>query len=90
MASEPIYSLAGKRVWVAGHRGMVGSAPLKRQTRARVSWPARFDALRQPWSASFLPIDHVYTGPGWRLTRLTRLRIAGSDHFATEAAFTRR
>ena len=65
-------------------------SPLKRQTRAWVSWPARLDALRQPWSAPFLPIDHLYTGPGWRLTRLTRLRIAGSDHFATEAAFTRR
>ena len=65
-------------------------SPLKRQTRAWVSWPARLDALQRPWSAPFLPIDHLYTGPGWRLTRLTRLRIAGSDHFATEAAFTRR
>ena len=26
---EPLYSLAGKRVWVAGHRGMVGSALLR-------------------------------------------------------------
>ena len=26
MRIAPIYSLAGKRVWVAGHRGMVGSA----------------------------------------------------------------
>jgi GDP-L-fucose synthase len=29
---EPIYSLAGKRVFVAGHRGMVGSALLRRLT----------------------------------------------------------
>ena len=64
-------------------------SPLKRHTRAWVSWPARLDAFRQPWSAPFLPIDHIYAGPQWRLTRLTRLRIAGSDHFATEAAFTR-
>jgi GDP-L-fucose synthase len=28
--AEPIYSLKGKRVWVAGHRGMVGSARLRR------------------------------------------------------------
>ncbi len=28
--SEPAYSLAGKRVWVAGHRGLVGSALVKR------------------------------------------------------------
>lgn len=27
---EPIYSLAGKRVWVAGHRGMVGQALIRR------------------------------------------------------------
>ena len=27
---EPIYSLAGKRVWVAGHRGMVGQALVRR------------------------------------------------------------
>ena len=27
---EPIYSLKGKRVWVAGHHGMVGSALLRR------------------------------------------------------------
>ena len=28
--SEPIFSLAGKSVWVAGHRGMVGSALVRR------------------------------------------------------------
>ena len=27
---KPIYDLAGKRVWVAGHRGMVGSALVRR------------------------------------------------------------
>jgi GDP-L-fucose synthase len=30
VASDPIYSLTGKRVWVAGHRGMVGSALVRR------------------------------------------------------------
>jgi len=29
-AHRPLYSLAGKRVWVAGHRGMVGSALVRR------------------------------------------------------------
>ena len=29
----PIYSLRGKRVWVAGHRGMVGSALMRRLER---------------------------------------------------------
>lgn len=28
--SEPLYNLKGKRVWIAGHRGMVGSALLRR------------------------------------------------------------
>ncbi|WP_366946091.1 GDP-L-fucose synthase [uncultured Maricaulis sp.] len=28
--SDPMYSLAGKRVWVAGHRGMVGAALVRR------------------------------------------------------------
>lgn len=30
MTREPVYSLDGKRVWVAGHRGMVGQALLRR------------------------------------------------------------
>ena len=30
MSSEVLYPLAGKRVWVAGHRGMVGSAIVRR------------------------------------------------------------
>jgi GDP-L-fucose synthase len=33
MSSEKGYSLAGKRVWVAGHRGMVGSAIVRRLAR---------------------------------------------------------
>ncbi|WP_272886839.1 GDP-L-fucose synthase [Phenylobacterium aquaticum] len=30
MTTEPQFSLAGKRVWVAGHRGMVGAAIVRR------------------------------------------------------------
>jgi GDP-L-fucose synthase len=30
MSTDPAYSLQGKRVWVAGHRGMVGSAIVRR------------------------------------------------------------
>jgi GDP-L-fucose synthase len=30
MSSDPLFSLEGKRVWVAGHRGMVGSAIVRR------------------------------------------------------------
>ncbi len=31
--TEPIFPLAGRRVWVAGHRGLVGSAILRRLER---------------------------------------------------------
>ena len=34
---RPLYSLSGKRVWVAGHRGMVGSALLRRLARENCS-----------------------------------------------------
>jgi GDP-L-fucose synthase len=48
----PVYSLAGKRVYVAGHRGMVGSAIVRRLARERCADiltidRARLD-LRQP------------------------------------------
>ena len=33
MPSSVSFSLAGKRVWVAGHRGMVGSALVRRLAR---------------------------------------------------------
>ncbi|MFC0589753.1 GDP-L-fucose synthase family protein [Novosphingobium aquiterrae] len=33
-APAPLYSLTGKRVWVAGHRGMVGSALVRRLAEA--------------------------------------------------------
>jgi GDP-L-fucose synthase len=33
MPIDPVYRLAGKRVWVAGHRGMVGSAIVRRLAR---------------------------------------------------------
>lgn len=57
MPSEVVFPLAGKRVWVAGHRGMVGSAIVRRlqgegcdiltATRAEVDLkdPAQVDAF---------------------------------------------
>ncbi len=35
-AAAPLYDLAGKRVWVAGHRGMVGRALVRRLSREPV------------------------------------------------------
>ena len=63
--------------------------PLTRRTHAWFSWPARLDALRRPWSLPVLPIDHIYASPNWRSGRLTRVRIPGSDHFATEVVLSR-
>ena len=59
-------------------------APLQRRTFARFSWPARLDALNAPWSLPIIPIDQIYTGVNWRVTRVSNLRIPGSDHLATE------
>src|SRR6187399_1937567 len=33
MDAKPTFDLAGRRVWVAGHRGMVGSALVRRLQR---------------------------------------------------------
>jgi endonuclease/exonuclease/phosphatase (EEP) superfamily protein YafD len=65
-------------------------APLTRRTWAWFSWPARLDVLSQPWPIPILPIDHIYAGVDWTTRRLTLLRIPGSDHFGTEAVFSRR
>ncbi|HEY3797692.1 MAG TPA: endonuclease/exonuclease/phosphatase family protein [Caulobacteraceae bacterium] len=63
-------------------------APLQRRTIAWFTWPARLDLFRTPWSAPVLPIDHLYTGPDWRVVSLQRERIPGSDHFATLATIS--
>lgn len=62
-------------------------APLRRWSIAWLTWPARLLAARLTWPLPLLPIDHVYAGPDWGAARLRRVRVPGSDHFATEAAF---
>jgi endonuclease/exonuclease/phosphatase (EEP) superfamily protein YafD len=55
-------------------------APLTRVTRALWSFPARFGADRKsPWP--FLPIDHVFAGPGWAVRSVERMPRTGSDHY---------
>lgn len=47
----PIYPLAGKRVWVAGHRGLVGSALMRRLAREQcniITVPRQQLDLRNP------------------------------------------
>jgi endonuclease/exonuclease/phosphatase (EEP) superfamily protein YafD len=64
-------------------------APLRRQTFAMFSWPARLNQLHRPWPIPILPIDHLYCGRDWRLSKISRLAVPGSDHLAIEATFLR-
>jgi GDP-L-fucose synthase len=56
---DPIYSLAGKRIFVSGHRGMVGSAIVRRLaserceilTAARAELDLRRQADTEHWMA---------------------------------------
>ena len=59
--------------------------PLQRRTIAWSTWPARLVKSGWLWPVPFLPIDHIYSSPRWGKARLSRLRVPGSDHFATEA-----
>ena len=72
---EPIYSLRGKRVWVAGHHGMVGSALLRRlaQVDCTVLTVARedLDLTRQAEVEAWMKDDEATgrfsgRGQGWR------------------------
>ena len=72
--------------WSPGMRRQdVRLAPLRRWTIAWFTWPARLPGLKLRFPAPMLPIDQLYAGPAWRQVRLRRVRIPGSDHFATEA-----
>ncbi|MHA1599797.1 MAG: GDP-L-fucose synthase [Alphaproteobacteria bacterium] len=61
--TEPIFSLAGRRVWVAGHRGLVGSAIQRRLARedceiltiGRVDVDLRRQAEVEDWMAETRP-----------------------------------
>ncbi|HEX3917430.1 MAG TPA: endonuclease/exonuclease/phosphatase family protein [Caulobacteraceae bacterium] len=64
-------------------------APLRRWSIAWFTWPARLRRGRLAWPLPLLPIDHIYAGPGWSHVRLRRVRLPGSDHFATEASLCR-
>ncbi len=47
---------------------------LERRTHALASWPTTF-------GVPFLPIDHIYAGPGLRTVSVTRGPNLGSDHY---------
>lgn len=54
---------------------------LERRTRALFTWPhGRFTRYRIFFPISFLPLDHVYAGPGWRTVRVGLGKDLSSDH----------
>jgi endonuclease/exonuclease/phosphatase (EEP) superfamily protein YafD len=61
--------------------------PLTRRTHGIFTWPARLGWRPAPFA--FLPIDQVYTGPGWRSASIERLPLAGSDHFGLSVSLYR-
>ena len=62
---------------------------IPRLTRALATWPA----ARTQWGFTapfaFLPIDHIYAGPAWRLISLRRGPPLGSDHLPVVALLAR-
>lgn len=55
---------------------------LVRRTRALFTWPAaRRSHNRLPAPFPWLPIDHLYAGPGWATVRVERGPELGSDHY---------
>jgi endonuclease/exonuclease/phosphatase (EEP) superfamily protein YafD len=61
---------------------------LTRDDRAMPTWPAAaWTRLRLPAPIAFLPIDHIYSGGGWRLVSINRGPRTGADHYPIEAEF---
>ncbi|HEY9218976.1 MAG TPA: endonuclease/exonuclease/phosphatase family protein, partial [Phenylobacterium sp.] len=54
---------------------------LERRTKSLFSWPTFMTSRRLEIPAPFLPIDHVYAGPGFRTVSVERGPRLGSDHY---------
>lgn len=52
---------------------------LIRRDRAVATFPAQI--LGRAWPLPFLPIDHLYAGPGWATVSVERGPWLGSDHY---------
>ncbi|MBI1199508.1 MAG: hypothetical protein GC203_16725 [Phenylobacterium sp.] len=65
--------------WSAELRGLDDELGLIRRDRALPTWPAQ--VFGRPWPWPFLPIDHVYAGPGWATVKVERGPWLGSDHY---------
>ena len=67
--------------WTFGMRRQDASLrPLDRVTRALPTWPAYIPRFYINNPLPFLPIDHIYIGPGLQAQRVARQGRAGSDH----------
>lgn len=65
--------------WSRHIRGLDTRLGLIRRDRAVATWPA--EVLGRPWPLPFLPIDHIYAGPGWATVKVERGPWLGSDHY---------
>ncbi|MDB5445520.1 MAG: hypothetical protein JWQ97_837 [Phenylobacterium sp.] len=54
---------------------------IPRRERALPSWPARQYGRLRWFGLPFLPIDHVYAGPGWATVSVRRGPRLSSDHY---------
>jgi endonuclease/exonuclease/phosphatase (EEP) superfamily protein YafD len=55
---------------------------LIRRDRALATWPAGHAGPWRGWApVPFLPLDHVYAGPGWATVSVRRGPRVGSDHY---------
>ena len=54
---------------------------IPRRERALPSWPARTYKRLKWLGLPFLPIDHVYAGPGWATVSVARGPRLTSDHY---------
>jgi len=55
---------------------------LIRRDRALATWPAGHAGPWRGWApVPFLPLDHIYAGPGWATVAVRRGPRVGSDHY---------
>ncbi|CAN7183369.1 endonuclease/exonuclease/phosphatase family protein [Phenylobacterium sp. LjRoot225] len=67
--------------WSFQRRRWDAAFGLTRRDRAIASWPARNYGRLRWLGLPFLPIDHVYAGPGWATVSVRRGPRLSSDHY---------
>lgn len=65
--------------WSAELKRLDQDLGLTRRDRAVPTYPAQLFGRR--WPLPFLPIDHIYAGPGWATVKVERGPWIGSDHY---------